>query len=94
MSSVDGRMLPSRWTQPFGNTDPSELFMKYTALARQLGSDGSASSPSIFEYLGAPGRTFCRRTVSGAGFIRDLRQRNSVAPLPLPQKQIMTKIIS
>lgn len=53
MSSVDGRLLPSRWTQPFGNTAPSELFMKYAALARQLGSDGSASSPSIFEYLGA-----------------------------------------
>lgn len=52
MSSVDGRLLPSRWTQPFGNTDPSELFMKYTALAKQLGTDawmfGKGTTSEVF----------------------------------------------
>ena len=52
MSSVDGRLLPSRWTQPFGNTDPSELFMMYAALAKQLGTDawmfGKGTTSEVF----------------------------------------------
>lgn len=39
MSSVDGRLLPSRWTQPFNGIAPSELFAEYADIGRQLSTD-------------------------------------------------------
>ncbi len=39
MSSVDGRLLPSRWTPPFDGTDPSKLFKEYAALGKRLDTD-------------------------------------------------------
>lgn len=39
MSSVDGRLLPNRWTSPYDSTDPAELFMEYTSIGKQLGTD-------------------------------------------------------
>lgn len=52
MSSVDGRLLPSRWTLPFGDTEPSELFGEYAALGKSLGTDawifGKATSREAF----------------------------------------------
>ena len=53
MSSVDGRLLPSRWTPPFDGTDPSKLFKARHRCLDVRKSDGQASEPSIFEYLGA-----------------------------------------
>lgn len=52
MSSVDGRLLPSRWTQPFGDTAPYELFGEYATLAKQLGTDawmfGKGTTSEVF----------------------------------------------
>ena len=39
MSSVDGRLLPSRWTQPFDGTPSAELFKTYASLGKQLDTD-------------------------------------------------------
>ena len=39
MSSVDGRLLPSRWTLPFDGTDPFRLFMEYAILGKSLETD-------------------------------------------------------
>jgi len=39
MSSVDGRLLPFRWTPPFDGTDPSKLFKEYAALGKRLDTD-------------------------------------------------------
>lgn len=39
MSSVDGRLLPSRWTPPFNCNNPSELFATYAELGKQLETD-------------------------------------------------------
>ena len=39
MSSVDGRLLPGRWTAPFDGTNPSELFKEYAAIGQSLGTD-------------------------------------------------------
>lgn len=39
MSSVDGRLLDNRWTQPFGETDKTELLKVYAAIARDLNTD-------------------------------------------------------
>lgn len=52
MSSVDGRLLPSRWTLPFGGTEPSELFREYAVLGKSLVTDawmfGKATSREAF----------------------------------------------
>lgn len=54
MSSVDGRLLPSRWTQPYG-TEAAGLFKEYAALGKSLGTDawmfGKATASEAF-----PGR--------------------------------------
>lgn len=42
MSSVDGRLLTDRWTEPFNGKNKGEL----------MGIDGSAGSTSIFHYIG------------------------------------------
>lgn len=39
MSSVDGRLLPSRWTPPFDNTPASALFGEYARLGKELDTD-------------------------------------------------------
>lgn len=59
MSSVDGRLLPSRWTPPFNGTEAGKLFAEYAAIGHQLDTDAwmfgkaTAREASIFEYLGA-----------------------------------------
>ncbi|MDE5709047.1 MAG: hypothetical protein K2I32_06355, partial [Alistipes sp.] len=39
MSSVDGRLLNSRWTEPFDGTPASALLQVYAAIGRELGTD-------------------------------------------------------
>lgn len=39
MSSVDGRLLNSRWSEPFDGTPASELLQVYAAIGRELGTD-------------------------------------------------------
>lgn len=52
MSSVDGRLLPSRWTAPFDGTDAGELFKEYAVIGRELGADawmfGKATTSEMF----------------------------------------------
>lgn len=52
MSSVDGRLLPSRWTPPFDNVDASLIFQQYVSLAGQLNTDawmfGKATTKEFF----------------------------------------------
>lgn len=52
MSSVDGRLLPSRWTRPFDGTNPGELFKEYAAVSGELGADawmfGKATTAEVF----------------------------------------------
>lgn len=61
MSSVDGRLLPSRWTLPFGGTNPSELFKEYAALGKCLETDawmfGKATAREFFPYKFMPKTT-------------------------------------
>lgn len=39
MSSVDGRLLNDRWTEPFDGTPASDLLQVYAAVGRELGTD-------------------------------------------------------
>jgi len=39
MSSVDGRLLNSRWTEPFDGTPAPALLQVYAAIGRELGTD-------------------------------------------------------
>lgn len=39
MGSVDGRLLPQRWSAPFGDAAPGELFSDYAAIGRELSAD-------------------------------------------------------
>lgn len=39
MSSVDGRLLNNRWTEPFNGTPASDLLQVYAAVGRELGTD-------------------------------------------------------
>ena len=39
MSSVDGRLLPERWTPPFDGTPAGELMGAYAAIGRKLHTD-------------------------------------------------------
>lgn len=54
MSSVDGRLLPSRWTVPYDGTDPGVLFKEYAAIGQELGTDawmfGKATTREMFPY--------------------------------------------
>jgi putative 5-amino-6-(5-phosphoribosylamino)uracil reductase len=58
MSSVDGRLLPSRWTLPFDGTDPSKLFKEYAALGKSLETDawmfGKTTAREAFPYKFMP----------------------------------------
>lgn len=52
MGSVDGRLLPSRWTPPFDGVDSATLFGEYAALGKRLGTDawmfGKATTREFF----------------------------------------------
>lgn len=39
MSSVDGRLLTNRWTEPFNGKNKGELMGIYAAIGRQLNTD-------------------------------------------------------
>ncbi len=58
MSSVDGRLLPGRWTPPFDGTKPAELFKEYAAIGASLGTDawmfGKATAREAFPYRFMP----------------------------------------
>lgn len=58
MSSVDGRLLPGRWTLPFDGTKPSELFKEYAAIGQSLDTDawmfGKATAREAFPYKFMP----------------------------------------
>ena len=81
MSSVDGRLLPGRWTVPFDGTNPSELFKEYAAIGKSLGSDswmfGKATAREAFPYkfipkgepIGKGGKFFIGNIVSSRLFI-------------------------
>lgn len=61
MSSVDGRLLPSRWTHPYGDTEPSELFKEYAELGKKLGTDawmfGKTTTRDVFPDMFMPKST-------------------------------------
>lgn len=54
MGSVDGRLLPSRWTPPFDNTEAGALFKEYAAVGKLLDADawmfGKATTREMFPY--------------------------------------------
>lgn len=54
MSSVDGRLQPSRWTYPFDKTEPQKLFAEYAAIGKLLDTDawmfGKATACEAFPY--------------------------------------------
>lgn len=58
MSSVDGRLLPGRWSAPFDGTNPSALFREYAAIGRSLGTDawlfGKGTTRESFPYKFMP----------------------------------------
>ncbi len=58
MASVDGRLLPDRWTPPFDGTKPAELFKEYAAIGKTLGTDawmfGKATAREAFPYKFVP----------------------------------------
>lgn len=58
MSSVDGRLLPGRWTAPFDVTNPSELFKEYASIGRSLNTDawmfGKTTTREVFPYKYMP----------------------------------------
>lgn len=39
MSSVDGRLLNARWSEPFGGTSATAFFEIYASIGRELGTD-------------------------------------------------------
>ena len=61
MSSVDGRLLPSRWTPPFNGTEAGKLFAEYAAIGHQLDTDawmfGKATAREAFPYKFMPKTT-------------------------------------
>ena len=61
MSSVDGRLLPSRWTPPFDGTDAGKLFAEYAAIGRLLDTDawmfGKTTIREAFPYKFMPKAT-------------------------------------
>lgn len=54
MSSVDGRLLNSRWTEPYDGTPASDLLQVYASIGRELGTDawmfGKNTLRAIFPY--------------------------------------------
>ena len=68
MSSVDGRLLDNRWTQPFGETDKTELLKVYAAIGRELNTDawmfGKNTVCAVFPEKSNKGNTPFSRTAS------------------------------
>lgn len=58
MGSVDGRLLPSRWTPPFDGTPAGTLFKEYAAIGRLLDTDawmfGKTTAREVFPYRFMP----------------------------------------
>lgn len=58
MSSVDGRLLPGRWTPPFDGTDSANLFAEYAAIGKNLKTDawmfGKTTTREAFPYKFMP----------------------------------------
>lgn len=54
MSSVDGRLLNDRWSEPFDGTPASALLQVYAAIGRELGTDawmfGKNTVRAVFSY--------------------------------------------
>ena len=54
MSSVDGRLLNERWTEPYDGTPASALLQVYASIGRELGTDawmfGKNTLRAIFPY--------------------------------------------
>lgn len=54
MSSVDGRLLNERWTEPYDGTPASALLQVYSSIGRELGTDawmfGKNTLRAIFPY--------------------------------------------
>lgn len=81
MSSVDGRLLPGRWTPPFDCTNPPELFKEYAAIGKTIGADawmfGKATAREAFpdkfmpkgEPVGEAGKVFVGNRNSSRLFI-------------------------
>ena len=81
MSSVDGRLLPGRWTVPSDGTKPSELFQEYAAIGLSLGTDawmfGKATTREVFPYkfmpkgeaAGTSGKVFTGKRTSSRLFV-------------------------
>ena len=81
MSSVDGRLLPGRWTAPFDGTNPAKLFKEYAAIGKSLGTDawmfGKATAREAFPYkfmskgepVGESGKVFVGNRTSSRLFI-------------------------
>ncbi len=81
MSSVDGRLLPGRWTAPFDGTNPSELFKEYAAIGKSLATDawmfGKTTAQEAFPYkfmpkgepVGIGGKVFAGKRLSSRLFI-------------------------
>ncbi|MEZ3525517.1 MAG: dihydrofolate reductase family protein, partial [Muribaculaceae bacterium] len=79
--SVDGRLLPGRWTAPFDGTNPSELFKEYATIGKSLGTDawmfGKATAREAFPYkfmpkgepVGESGKLFVGNRTSSRLFI-------------------------
>ncbi len=74
MSSVDGRLLPGRWSAPFDGTNPSELFEEYASIGKCLDTDawmfGKATTSEAFPYKFTPKREPIGE--SGKVFVSDL----------------------
>ena len=70
MSSVDGRLLPGRWTQPFDGTPSSLLFKDYAEIGKILDTDawmfGKTTTKEVFpdkfipksDKTAAPGKVY------------------------------------
>lgn len=74
MSSVDGRLLPGRWTAPFDGTSPSELFNEYATIGKDLGTDawmfGKSTAREAFpDKFTAKGKPIGKVGKSGKVFI-------------------------
>ena len=58
MSSVDGRLLPGRWTLPFDGTPAGALFKEYAELGKSLDTDawmfGKSTAKEAFPYKFMP----------------------------------------
>ena len=58
MSSVDGRLLPGRWTAPYDGAPAAELFKLYGVLGREFHTDawmfGKATPREFFPYKFVP----------------------------------------